>query len=50
MANGHYSLYRRADVKQFKLNGNAELHNVNIMLYGTRFLAIRSDLWRKFCL
>src|ERR1700758_534972 len=23
-----------SDVKQFKLNGNAELHNVNIILYG----------------
>ena len=34
------------DVKQFKLNGNAELHNVNIVLYGrdsSRFDRIYGD-------
>src|SRR5579862_1041788 len=35
-----------SDVKQFKLNGNAELHNVNIVLYGrdsSRFDQIYGD-------
>ncbi len=35
-----------SDVKQFKLNGNAELHNVNIVLYGrdsSRFDQVYGD-------
>ena len=35
-SNGNRTLFtvQASDVKQFKLNGNAELHNVNIVLYG----------------
>src|ERR1700757_2236272 len=35
-SNGNRTLFtvQASDVKQFKLNGNAELHNVNIILYG----------------
>jgi lipopolysaccharide export system protein LptA len=35
-SNGNRTLFtvQASDVKQFKINGNAELHNVNIVLYG----------------
>ena len=35
-SNGGRTLFtvQASDVKQFKINGNAELHNVNIILYG----------------
>ena len=47
-SNGNRTLFtvQASDVKQFKLNGNAELHNVNIVLYGrdsSRFDQIYGD-------
>ena len=47
-SNGNRTLFtvQASDVTQFKLNGNAELHNVNIVLYGkdsSRFDQIYGD-------
>ena len=47
-SNGNRTLFtvQASDVKQFKINGNAELHNVNIVLYGrdsSRFDQIYGD-------